>query len=340
MYSQVPTRSASRPRILIFGNITQPPFVNNLIGVLRAFQRVGRVTCVEQRTLAGFVDTGGVAPAPLPVAATVAAVAGVQPDLVVCVAGAIFVPPEVKAVLPSTAVYTGLALSDPLGLPVSLAIASHFDLYYTHDPTSMPAYREAGVAIRECAPAIDGELFRPLGVDKDCDVLFAGKWTSGREGLIRDLRGVGSVRVLAHPWENRWEAPTEPSADTPESLCAAFNRARLCLEFAVIDDFPPPAEGTWRLTNRPQFAAACGVPSIIEANPLLARYFESDREILAYRNRRDLLTQVRDLLAEPERLAEMGRRARARVLRDHLWDQRVEMLLGDARAYREGKAGW
>ena len=54
--------------------------------------------------------------------------------------------------------------------------------------------------------------------------------------------------------------------------------------------------------------------------------------IVAYRDRRDLVAQVRDLLAEPERLAEMGRRARARVLRQHLWDQRVEMLLGDARA--------
>lgn len=318
--------------------MTQPPFINNLIGVLRAFQRVGEVVCVEQRTLAGFVDTGGAAPAPLPVAATLAAVAGMQPDLVVCAAGAIHVPPEIKAILPVAAVYIGLALSDPLGLPVSLAIAPHFDLYYTHDPTSMAAYREAGIAIRECPPAVDGELFHPLRVEKDCDVLFAGKWTPGREGLIRDLREDGcAVRVLAHPWEHRWGVPTEESADSPESLCEALNRARLCLEFAVIDDFPPPAEGAWRLTNRPQFAAACGVPSIIEADPLLARYFEPGSEILAYRDRRDLVTAVRELLADPGRLAEMGRRARARVLRDHLWDQRVQMLLADASACRESR---
>lgn len=323
---------AEKPRVLLFGNIYQPPFVNNLIGPLRAFERACTLKLVEPRLLDGFQSTACAAPAPLPFVSAVEAVGGFEPEIVVCLAGAVFVPDPLKRALPSAAVYVGLALSDPLGLPSSLAIAPSFDLFYSHEPSTFDAYRAAGIAIRECAPAIDGELFAPLDLPKEWDVFFAGKWTAYRQEAIAALSRVCRLRLHGHASESRWDPPALPPLSSPEELRAGIASAHLALEFAVIDDFPPPALGTWRLTNRPQLAAACGVASLIEESPILGRYFEPEQEIVPYRSIPDLVERVSRLVAEPERCAELGGRARARVLREHVWDRRVEAILRDVEA--------
>lgn len=319
-----------RPRVLLFGNIFQPPFVNNLIGPLRAFERACTLKLVEPTAVEGFVGTSCAAPAPIPTAAA-SLVGDFEPEIVVCLAGAVFVPDELKRLLPPPAVYVGLALSDPLGLPSSLAIAPHFDLFYSHEPSTFPAYEAAGIRIRECAPAVDGELFAPVAVPKAWDVFFAGKWTAYRQEAVRALSRVCRLRLHGHASETRWDPPAAPPLATPEALGEGISSAHLCLEFALIDDFPPPAGGTWRLTNRPQLAAACGVPSLIEDNPLLGRYFTPDEEIVPWRSLPDLVDRVQRLVADPGRCAEIGRRARSRVLRDHLWDHRVAAILDDVR---------
>jgi hypothetical protein len=321
-----------RPRVLLFGNIYQPPFVNNLLGPLRAFERACTVKLVEPSSVEGFVGTSCAAPAPLPLVA--ASLAGdFEPEIVVCLAGAIFVPDELKRHLRGSPVYVGLTGSDPLGLPSSLAIAPHFDLFYSHEPSCFPAYEAAGIRIRECAPAVDAELFTPLDVPKEWDVFFAGKWTAYRQEAVQALSRVCRVRLHGHATETRWDPPAAPPLATPEALRAGIASAHLCLELAVIDDFPPPALGTWRLTNRPQFAAACGVPSLIEDNPMLARYFEPEREIVPFRDVPDLIGRVTQLLARPDICTRIGQRARTRVQRDHLWDHRVAMVLADVREH-------
>lgn len=322
---------SEKPRVLLFGNIYQPPFVNNLIGPLRAFERACTLRLVEPRLLDGFVSTACAAPAPLPFASAVEAVGEFEPEVVVCLAGAVFVPDELKRALPGSAVYVGLALSDPLGLPSSLAIAPSFDLFYSHEPSTFDAYRAAGIDIHECAPAIDGELFVPLDVPKEWDVFFAGKWTAYRQEAITALSRVCRLRLHGHAGEARWDPPALPPLASPEELRAGIASAHLALEFAVIDDFPPPALGTWRLTNRPQLAAACGVGSLVEDSPMLGRYFEPEQEIVPYRSIPDLVARASRLVSDPGRCAELGRRARARVLREHVWDRRVAEILRDVR---------
>lgn len=316
--------------MLLFGNVHQPPFVNNLIGPLRAFERECAVRLVEPRLVEGFVGTSCAAPAPIPTAAA-ALVGEFDPEIVVCLAGAIFVPDELKRILPRSAVYVGIALSDPLGLPSSLAIAPHFDLFYSHEPGCFPAYEAAGIRVRECALAADADVFTPVAVPREWDVFFAGKWTPYRHEAVRALSRVCRVRLHGYTGETRWDPPAAPPLATPEALRDGICSAHLCLEFAIIDDFPPPALGTWRISNRPQLAAACGVPSLIEDNPLLGRYFTPEEEIVPYRSVPDLVERTLRLVAEPDRCAETGRRARDRVLRDHLWEHRIAAILDDIR---------
>jgi spore maturation protein CgeB len=85
------------------------------------------------------------------------------------------------------------------------------------------------------------------------------------------------------------------------------------------------------LTPRPQFAAACGVPSLVEAFPLVAEMFEPGREIVTFDDEEGLLAAALDLLADDDARQALGRAALERVRGTHTWDHRVRQILGDLR---------
>lgn len=328
-----------RMRTLLFGNVTQPPYQNNLLPAVRALEKSGPTKVVEPRFLEGFVPTGAARPALIPGAAVEEALASFQPDVVVCLAGGLYLARESRRLFPEGTVFAGLALSDPLGLDASLDIAPEFDLYYTQDPQTLPTYAERGIAARRCDPATDPELYRPLGLEAEDDVLFLGKWTPHRDEVVRRLSRLFRVAVHAHSGDSRWTIPARPPLDSPPELCAGVNRARLMLEFTVLDDAEGRFRGTSRMTNRPQFAAACGVPTLIDPFEHLSDFFRPGVEIEVYRSVEELTEKAAALLADEPRRREMGRRARARVLGEQTWDHRVEMLRRDVTELRARRAG-
>ena len=324
---------------MLFGNVSQRPFSNNLSGIVRAFAGATRLRVIEPNSFPGFVPTGGAPPVEVPGEAVRQAVAEVDPQLVICLAGALFLSEEARRHFAPGTVFVGFAASDPLGLTGSFAIAPEFDLFYTQDPHSVPAYRQQGLSVRAYLPAIDTGAFVPLEREKEWDVLFVGKWTPYRDALVRALSERFAVRVFTYAEESQWSVPTRPPLNSPEEVCEAMARSRLALECALVDDSRAgDLEGSVRLTNRPQIAAACGVPSLVEDFDLLARFFAPGTEIEPYSGSEDLVAKTSRLLADPARREEMGRLAMLRVRRDHTWDQRVAGFLQDVRELRGTRA--
>ena len=320
--------------LLLFGNLSQPPFCNNLYPPLRALQKVFRTTLVEPLALSGFVSTGGAKPAQIPDDA-VFPHADPPPQVIVCLGGALFLSSRARRMFPSDTVFAGFALSDPQGLEASLAIAPEFDLFYTQDAQTLPAYAGRGITARRCDNATDPELYRPLRAAPVCDVLYYGKWTPYRSDLLEALSTRFSVRLHAYEGEKRWTVPTRPPLDTPDALAAAINGARLALETALVDDVHGKYRGTFRLTPRALFAASCGVPTLVESFPRLAETFEPGSEIATFPAKDEVVNSAAAILGdEPARVA-MGRRARQRALREHTWDRRVESFVLDIAAWRK-----
>jgi spore maturation protein CgeB len=236
---------------------------------------------------------------------------------------------------PSHTLFAGFALSDPYGLEASLAIAPEFDLFYTQDPQTLPAYAARGIAARRCDPATDPELYRPVKTAPACDILYYGKWTPYRNDLLEALAARFSVRLHAYEGEKRWTVPMRPPLDTPDALATALSGARLALETALVDDVRGKYRGTFRTTPRAFFAASCGVPSLVESFPRLAESFTPGVEIAVFPTKDEVVSAAEALLSdEPARVA-MGRRARQRVLREHTWDRRVEAFVLDFAAWRK-----
>ena len=314
--------------LLLFGNISQPPFCNNLYPPLRAFQKVFRTTLVEPLSVAGFISTGGGKPALIPDDA-VFPHSDPPPDVVACLGGALHLSARARRMFPSTTVFAGFALSDPLAMEASLAIAPEFDLFYTQDPQTLPAYSSRGIEARRCDPATDPELYRPLRKPAEFDIVYYGKWTPYRNDLLEALASHFSVRLHGYEGEKRWTLPTRPPLDTPDALGRALNGARLALETALVDDVHGKYRGTFRITPRAFFAASCGVPSLVESFPRLPEFFAPGVEIASFPTKDEVLASAVAILSDEEARVAMGRRARQRAIREHTWDKRIEAFVLD-----------
>lgn len=320
--------------LVLFGNVSQPPFCNNLYPPLRAFQRAFKTVLVEPALVPGFVSTGGAKPALVPDDAVLAHT-DPPPEAVVCLGGGLHFSKHARRALSRSTAIAGFALSDPYGLEASFAIAPEFDLFYTQDPQTLHDYEGRGIAAKRCDPATDPELYRPLKAAPECDILYYGKWTPYRNDLVTALASRFSVRVHAYAGDTRWSVPVRPPLETPDALCAALNGARLALETALVDDVHGKYRGTYRITPRAFFAASCGVPSLIESFPRLSESFAPGVEIAVFPSKDDVVAAAAAVLAdEPARLA-MGRRARQRALREHTWDRRIETFILDLARWRK-----
>jgi hypothetical protein len=324
------TDSKRRHAIVLIGNVSQEPYCNNLLPVVAAFERVAEVQVLEPWKIPGFESTGGARPAPVPARALAALPGDLTPQIVVCLAGGLFIEQESRVTLPDGCLTIGLALSDPLGLEASLDIAPSFDLFYTQDPHALPFFTESGLNVGLCLPAVDPSVGCGIRGEPVCDVIFVGKWTEYRNRLVSNLANHCSIRVHTEAGETRWSVPAHPPLNTPHELAGAFARARLALEVARVEQEGNPLHGSHRITNRPQFAAVCGTPSLIEDYDELGRTFQPGREIATYSDERDLVETALELLGNDRRRTRMGRSAKRRVTRGHSWDRRVRMLLKDA----------
>ena len=319
--------------LLLFGNVSQPPYCNNLFPPVRAFQRVYRTKIVEPQRYPGFVSTGGARPALIPDDAAIENT-DPPPQVVVCLGGALHFSKRVLRNISRDTVLAGFALSDPYGLPASMQIAPQFDLFYTQHAQTLGDYGALDIRARRCDPATDPELYRPGRGAVQCDVLYYGKWTPYRDAILSALAKKFRVRIHAYNEERRWSLPALPQLDTPEALCAALNGARLSLETAVLDDAEGKYRGAFRITPRAFFAASCGVPSLVESFPGLNEYFAPGVEIATFDSPEDVVTQAERLLSDEAARVNMGRRARQRALRDHTWDKRLESFVLDVRQWR------
>lgn len=304
---------------------------------MKAFSRLAETAVIDPLEFPGVKPTGARAPNPIPEAA-VARAAAFAPDVVICLGGGLFLPDSLASAFSRRVLTVGIALSDPQALSTSLKIAPHFDLFYTQDPQTLPTYRAAGIPARRLDLAVDPEAFYPMAEEKECDIVFVGKWTPYRDQLLSALAQVLTVRVFAHAGEQRWNVPVEPPLNDEVALCLAFNRARLSLDVALVEDAEPPFRGTSRITPRSFMAAACGVPTLIDETPTLGDYFLPGEEVAPFRTIEEAVATARWLREHPDACASMGARARTRVLSSHTWAHRAAAVLADVRCLLEQRS--
>jgi hypothetical protein len=208
---------------------------------------------------------------------------------------------------------------------------SEYDLVLSNSEGGLPRLLELGARRAEALFwAIDPELFAPLPVEREHDVLFYGYGDKFRREWMRELVGEPSRRLP----EARFvlggedfrgdvgEARTLgviPYNAFPRAICSA----RINLNVTRRAHATVPASST----VRPFELAACAAAIVSNPHEGIERWFEPGRELLVVRDADEATETYRELLADPAQAEELGRRARERVLDEHTYAHRARRLL-------------
>lgn len=201
----------------------------------------------------------------------------------------------------------------PNGLRPLIGSAS---LHLTNSAECLRWYAAEGAAAYLFPEAADPAIYRPLALERDIDVSFVGGWYGGRRRLIERLRAYG-IRVKT------FGPDTEHGVITREEMVRVFNRTRVNLGYGGVGesvdlgcikgrDFEVPMTGSVYLT---QFQHQ------------LADLYDIGREIVCYRGELDCIEQIRMLLEDRQRSAEIASAGRERAVRDHSWTRRTSDLM-------------
>ena len=190
-----------------------------------------------------------------------------------------------------------------------------YDLNLTQAPESLVKYRVEGGVGMLLPLGANQDFFYPRNMPFRYDVSFVGTAHGNRKFVINYLRENG---IKVETFGSGWPGGFIPDEKVPE----IFSSSRINLNFGDIAytdyqcgksrDFEIPMAGGLMLTTH---------------NPHLADYFEIDKEIFTFTDKKDCVRQIRRLLNDGSLCENARKSARQRALREHTWESRVKVLL-------------
>ncbi len=239
---------------------------------------------------------------------------------------AIFYDGDMPSILPEYAAQRGLRFNSYDG-----ADLSEYDLFLVNSEAVIPTMEAAGA--KKVLPfhyAVDADLFTPVDVPKDIDVAYFALNSIARESWMTKLIAIPS-RALAM---NRFcvgGGPFDADLGKAESVgpltYSQFRRfcCRSRINLNITSWTHATARGT--STSRPFELAAFGSCIVSQPYDGIEAWFEPEKEIVIVQDEHDAIKRYRELLADPAAANEMGRRARARVLKEHTYRHRAQQLV-------------
>ena len=214
------------------------------------------------------------------------------------------------------------------GMPgAQLANAKAADVYWTTWRTGTDWLSAHDVNAWYAPEAADPDLFHPVEVKKDIDVLWLGRVYGRRTQAIEYLRSMG-LSVEAY-------GPGLPGGAVEfERMIELFSRARVVLGMGGVGH----TEAFKHLKGRDFEVPMCGAVYLTSFNPELTDHFAIGSEILCYSSPVECADVCQWILRRPNLAAKIGKAARERCLRDHTWKARVQQLFSHFRAEPRPKA--
>jgi Glycosyl transferases group 1 len=206
-----------------------------------------------------------------------------------------------------------------------------YDLVLSNSEGGLPRLRELGARRAEALFwGADPELFAPLDVEKEQDVFFYGYGDKFRRDWIEHMIGEPSRRLQKVDFTL---GGADFRADLgrvrmlryfPVNLLSrVISASRINVNVARKPHATVHASSTSRLFELASAGAA------IVTNPYkgIDRWFEPGRELVVVSNADEAVETYKALLADPAAAADLGRRARERVLDEHTFAHRARRLL-------------
>jgi spore maturation protein CgeB len=227
-------------------------------------------------------------------------------------------------------------------------IAPAYDYCLVPEKFRLEDYRRVGATPIYCQEAANPHVYHPYDLPYEFDVTFVGQKYGDRPAYIRHLLDRG---LDARVWGPRWQAdsldiplwrkagsrvkrflkgseplfppriPAErcgpPLSD--EELIQMYSRSRINLGFSNVAD---TTTGIKQVRLRDFEVPMSGGFYMVETMPELAEFFEYDKEIVGYANKKELADKAAYYLAHPEERERIRQAGWQRARADHTWHKR------------------
>lgn len=217
----------------------------------------------------------------------------------------------------------GIGLSDPDLMDVGLQIAKYCHYYFTNSSIALNFYRTSGqnncfllkfgTEIVGDPPSIEGKLF---------DVVIVGGMRADRVPIVNLLTESG---ITVGCFGRSWETSLVPKAKISESV-RGVEYLEAIRSGNIYFSFAGTAAGYENVKIGLLDAAAQGACVITHDFEDVANFLNPGSEILTYRETSEIVGLILDTLKSPSKVLSIGKRAQERVLEEHLWMHRWDLV--------------
>lgn len=222
-------------------------------------------------------------------------------------------------------------------LPYWKQVAPYYDCFFHIQPGEFEHHlADAGCPCHAfIQTACDPEVHKPCKLTPDeekelgCDISFAGAGYYNRIQMFKGLTDY-NFKIWGVDWVARELAPLlcRPGQRfTPELFAKIASASKINLNLhssTFCEGVDPQCDA---INPRVFEIAACGGFQLCDPCIGLEKLFDFDTELPVYRDLRELRSRIDHFLARPDERKAFAERARARVLRDHTYENRTRQML-------------
>jgi Glycosyl transferases group 1 len=206
-----------------------------------------------------------------------------------------------------------------------------YDLVLSNSEGGIPRLLELGARRADhLFWGADPELFKPLDVEKEHDVVFYGYGDKFRRNWLEAMISRPSERmpearfaVVGADFNVELGRAREVGWMPVSSLVHLVSASRINLNIGRRPHATVPTSSTSRIFE----LASAGATIVSNPYEGIERWFEPGHDLVVVDSTDEAVETYGELLADPARAEELGRNARERVLAEHTYAQRAKRLL-------------
>ncbi len=259
-------------------------------------------------------------------------------DILICMAQAPITPRALTELRRRGVITVLWFLEDYLRFTYWREMAKYYDFVFTiQKGECIEAIRQAGAAQVHYLPAAcDPQVHAPLSLSEEekrrwgSPISFVGAGYYNRQESFARLSRYpfkiwGSEWPLCKPFDKLVQEESRRLA--PEEYVKIFNATDINLNLHSSSE-RADVDPTGDFVNPRTFElAACGAFQLVDERSLLSEAFTPGEEVVTFRSTADLRDKIDYYLERPEERLRIAQQGRARALRDHTYEKRLQQML-------------
>lgn len=202
-----------------------------------------------------------------------------------------------------------------------------WDFVYLKDKLAVKKLELVGRNAFLLHEAMNPTRHKPLSIQQNDSLVFAGSYYAFRQAVILRLTGDGLQCQLYGPLPPRWAHPKIKSLHSGKYLTGVrksrvFGEALACVNTFTL------SEGD-SLNCRAFEVAGAGGLQFIEYRPAIEECFESGKELYAFQTYEELREHITRAEKYPAEMASVREAGARRAHAEHTYRQRLEVILGN-----------